>query len=479
MRLKNKISRRDFLKLSGLGLAGLFTPPINFGLPVLESEPHKKFERINKIKELTAQNNKLIQETAPDIAEVAGKVVEIGAETVTAKTLHVPNVAIAVLGSANLVSACIPVSEPIHERIIITDTEWNMMDSKSKLTELEKGNVPKAWSKLADQPIPLAQAIAIESESLVYGSLCQPIGCNRADSNPMVFTYTMDEFVNVLKKLNYTDNEIQDFINKGASALENTKILNNEKTPIIRMDDEIAVFFPEGETIKPINLAQIALFARATIEDVLHEVTHIIGSPKFTFDLDKAEQLAELFQSVPYVVGGRPFEVVSIDIQLGPTIYITVKDPSTGLLYTTSVFSQLEEARRAYTDYRILKDNLGENIANTYNRINYLEIAHLYENLLNKIGANNFTEWFEAHSTLPIDELSAWYQGKALQAGFEDFQKPSDGFMLLSMMDNLTNSIMNIKWNNDISIEQNKKIIINEREKFDRIIERILENPFQ
>ena len=25
-----KISRRDFLKLSGLGLAGLFAPPLNF-----------------------------------------------------------------------------------------------------------------------------------------------------------------------------------------------------------------------------------------------------------------------------------------------------------------------------------------------------------------------------------------------------------------------------------------------------------------
>src|SRR5512133_1883116 len=32
----NKISRRDFLKLSGLGLAGLFLPPLDFEYPLTD-----------------------------------------------------------------------------------------------------------------------------------------------------------------------------------------------------------------------------------------------------------------------------------------------------------------------------------------------------------------------------------------------------------------------------------------------------------
>lgn len=432
-------SRRDFLKVAGVGLGTLAFKPFN-----LESLGKPNPPVFPDWTDLARQKNQLGQkELLLSQKPSSGPNLTLAAlETIATHVVTQSHLADATVIAANILTAC-GGSQPesAASNPPISSSEWQALPHTDRFKTVIAGNLPEHWLDQTQTNTELAYQIGFEALEIVRLGFCDQFGCQPETMPEARITTTHDEFITALTtEFNISSVGAEALAQKTSSLYRTIYDLNtvtqDKKIMIIRLDDEIKDYFTGSNTR---NFNTVFNFAIATMNQVIHEFSH--GQvPFFAFTPEQVSTITLLLQQT-YIqqINDQGLQIFDTTLQSGAAILTSLTEPSTNAQFNQFIFNLLEEARNALQIQEITKPYfIGSNgYAAEYHRLFqgpvYYDFALKFKTILTAWNID-FVDWSRANRTLPYNGLIQWYQTKATAAG--QLIEPIQIMQILANLDN-------------------------------------------
>lgn len=433
-------SRRDFLKVAGVGLGAMAFK--SFKLENLNSPNPPVFPdwaALATHKNQLGQKELLLSQkpsSGPNLTLTA-------LETIATHLITESPLADITVAAANILTACGDSQPESAAANTISSSEWQALPHADRFKSVIHGQLPKHWLDQTQTDTKLAYQIGFEALEIVRLGFCGQFGCQPETMPQARITTTHDEFITALTtEFNLSPVAAEAEAQKASSLYRTIYDLptrtQDKKIMVIRLDDEVKGYFTDNKTR---DFDTVFNFAVAALDQIFHEFSH--GQvPFFAFSPEQAAIITLLLQQT-YIqqINDQGLQISDTTLQDGATILTSLIEPSTNTQFNQFIFNLLEEARNALQIQEITKPYfIGPNgYAAEYHRLFqgpvYYDFALKFKTILTAWNID-FVDWSHANRTLPYDELIQWYQTKATATG-----QPVEPVQIMQILANLDNEL--------------------------------------